>query len=63
MLDLTVELSTYISAEVCVTVLKTEPDCLCAICPKTVLELILPLVTSLCYWLVLFIDENCLDSG
>ena len=63
MLNLTVIFVDYVLAKVCVSILKTEPDSFGAVCPKAVNELVFPLVASLSDWLVLFVNENCLNTG
>lgn len=46
-----------------VAVLQTVPDAVDAVGPEAVNELVLPLVTTLCYRLVLLVDEDSLDAG
>ena len=60
---LTVILFHHILAEVGIAVLQTIPYSLSTIGPKSVNELVLPLVRPLCNWLVLLIDEDSLDAG
>ena len=43
--------------------MKSIPDTVDAVGPESVNELVFPLVATLCYWLVLLIDENGFDAG
>ena len=45
-----------------IAVLKSFPNSLNAIRPKSVDKLVLPRVTALCDWLVLFVNQHSLDA-
>ena len=53
----------YVCTQVGVAVLKSIPYSLYAVCPQSVHELVFPVVTALCYRLVLLIYEDSLDAG
>ena len=62
-LNLYVVFLLYVSTKVLVAILKTVPDALNAVCPETVLQLVLPGMATLGDRLVGGIDQHCLDSG
>jgi hypothetical protein len=63
LLDFAVIFSLDILAKVSIAVFETVPDSFGAIGPKSVDELVFPLVTALCDRLVLLVDKDGLDTG
>ena len=61
-LNLTVVLLEDILAQIGIAILKTIPDGLHRVCPKSVDELVLPLMRTLSYWFVILINEDSLNT-
>ena len=63
LLDFAVVLSLHVLAKVGVAILQTCPNSFDAVSPKTIHQLVFPLVATLCDRLVLVVDQDSLDSG